>query len=132
MTGDEGSTTRSGGISRRRFVRDSVARAAGAAVAGPATALARQSGTANTVFRNGSVITVAGNRLAQAVAVAGGRIAYVGSDSGVAAFVGAGTEVIDLRGRTLMPGIHDGHLHPLAGGPAFTQPPLNYRKPDLP
>ena len=130
MTGDEGSTTRTG-ISRRRFVRDSVALAAGAAVAGPATALARRGGTANTVFRNGSVITVAGNRRAQAVAVAGGRIAYVGSDSGVASFVGAGTEVIDLGGRTLMPGIHDGHMHPLAGGLALTKPTLNYRKLDL-
>ncbi len=101
MPGDESSTAGSG-ISRRRFVRDSVALAASAAVAGPATALARQVGAANTVFRNGRVITVAGNRLAQAVAVTGGRIAYVGSDSGVASFVGAGTEVIDLRGRTLM------------------------------
>jgi hypothetical protein len=100
-------------------------------VAGPATVLARQVGAANTVFRNGSVITVAGNRRAQAVAVAAGRIAYVGSNGGVASFVGAGTEVIDLRGRTLMPGIHDGHMHPLAGGLALTKPTLNYRKLDL-
>ena len=61
MTGGERSTTRSG-ISRRRFVRDGVALVAGAAVASPATALARQVGTANTVFRNGRIITVAGNR----------------------------------------------------------------------
>jgi hypothetical protein len=128
VAGDDSSSTR---ISRRRFVRDGVALAAGAAVAGPATALAGQAGTASTVFRNGRVITVAGNRLAQAVAVTGGRIAYVGSDSGVASFVGAGTEVIDLRGRTLMPGIHDGHMHPLAGGLALTKPTLNYRKLDL-
>ena len=129
MTGDESSDTR-GRISRRRFVHDGVALATGAVLAGPATALG-QVGTANTVFRNGRVITVAGRRLAQAVAVTGGRIAYVGSDSGVAPFIGAGTEVINLRGRTLMPGIHDGHMHPLAGGLALTKPTLNYRKLDL-
>ena len=39
--------------------------------------------------------------------------------------------MIDLRGRTLMPGIHDGHTHPLAGGLALTKPTLNYRKLDL-
>ena len=127
--GDESSATRSG-ISRRRFVRDGVALAAGGAVAAPTTALA-QAGAANTVFRNGRVIAGTGHRLAQAVAVSNGRIVYVGSDSGVASFVGAGTEVIDLRGRTLMPGIHDGHIHPLAGGLALIKPTLNYRKLDL-
>ena len=68
---------------------------------------------------------------AEAVAVSAGRIAYVGSNSGAAAYAGPGTEVIDLRGRTLMPGIHDGHSHPLSGGLVLTKPTLNYRKLDL-
>ena len=122
MFGDE--------ITRRRFVRDGAAVAAGATLSGPASAFA-QAAPADTVFRNGRVFTVAGTRMAEAVAVSGGRIAYVGSDSGAAAFAGPGTEVIDLRGRTLMPGIHDGHTHPLAGGLALTKPTLNYRKLDL-
>lgn len=121
---------RQNGISRRRFVRDGVALTAGAALSGPASALA-QAGAADTVFRNGKVLTVAGRRVAQAVAVSGGQIAYVGSSSGAGAFVGPATEVLDLRGRTLMPGIHDGHSHPLAGGLVLTKPTLNYRKLDL-
>ena len=55
----------------------------------------------------------------------------MGSSSGAAPFVGPATEVIELRGRTLMPGIHDGHTHPLAGGLVLTKPTLNYRKLDL-
>jgi predicted amidohydrolase YtcJ len=72
-----------------------------------------------------------GRRVAEAVAVSGGRITYVGSDDGAAAYVGTATEVIELHGRTLMPGIHDGHTHPLSGGLALTKPTLNYRKLDL-
>jgi predicted amidohydrolase YtcJ len=118
------------GITRRRFVRDGAAVAAGAALAGPASALA-QSGPAETVLRGGRVLTVSGRRMAEAVAVRGGRIAYVGTSAGAAAFIGPATQVIDLRGRTLMPGIHDGHTHPLAGGLVLTKPTLNYRKLDL-
>ena len=118
------------GISRRRFVRDGATLAAGATLSGPAAALAG-SGSADTVFRNGRVLTVAGNRVAEAVAVSGDRITYVGSNGGAQESVGLGTEVIDLRGRTLMPGIHDAHTHPLAGGLALTKPTLDYRKLDL-
>ena len=118
-------------VSRRRFVRDGVALAAGATLSGQATALAGAAGPADTVLRKGRVLTAAGNRTAEAVAVSGGRITYVGSSSGAQAFVGPATEVIDLRGRTLMPGIHDGHTHPLAGGVVLTKPTLDYRKLDL-
>jgi predicted amidohydrolase YtcJ len=119
------------GMSRRRFVRDGVALAAGTTLAGSPTALARQSGPAETVFRNGKVLTVAGTGDAEAVAVSADRIAYVGSSSGAQALIGPGTEVIDLHGRTLMPGIHDGHVHPLAGGVQLTKPTFNYRQVDL-
>jgi predicted amidohydrolase YtcJ len=74
---------------------------------------------------------MAGTRAAEAVAVSAGQIAYVGSDGGAQAFVGAGTEVIDLCGRTVMPGIHDAHCHPLAGGVVLTKPTLDYKKLDL-
>ena len=97
----------------------------------PLGARAQQAGPAEFVFRGGKVLTMSGNRVAEAVAVAGGRITYVGSDSGAGAFVGAGTEVVELRGRTLMPGIHDGHMHPLSGGISLTKPTLNYRQLDL-
>jgi predicted amidohydrolase YtcJ len=120
-----------GGISRRRFVRDGATLALGTTLGVPAAAFAQQPGPADLVLRGGKVLTMRGRRVAEAVAVSGGRIAYVGSDSGAAAYVGAGTELIELRGRTLMPGIHDGHSHPLAGGLSLTKPTLDYRKLDL-
>jgi predicted amidohydrolase YtcJ len=102
-----------------------------AALGTPLAALAQQPAPADFVLRGGRVLTMRGTRVAEAVAVAGGRITYVGTDSGVAAFIGPATEVVELRGRTLLPGIHDGHTHPLSGGLALTKPTLNYRKLDL-
>lgn len=82
--------------------------------ASPATATgSTTAGTgarADLVLRHGAVETGTGRR-AQAVAVRDGRIVYVGSDAGVRRFIGRATEVVDLRGRTLMPGIQDGHAH---------------------
>ena len=114
-------------ISRRRFLGQSVALATGVALGGRATAFG-QAATADLVLRNGKVLTLAGGRQATAVAVSGGRIVYVGSNAGAQALVGAATEVIDAGGRMVMPGIHDGHTHPLAGGLALTKPTLDYRR----
>ena len=94
----------------------------GTALGAPLAAQAQQRGPAEVVFRGGRVLTMTGNRVAEAVAVAGGRISYVGADSGLTAFMGPATEVVELRGRTLMPGIHDAHMHPLSGGLALTKP----------
>jgi predicted amidohydrolase YtcJ len=71
---------------------------------------------ADLVFRNGGVYTVDAQRSwAEAVAVDGGRIVYVGSDAGVAPFIGANTELVDLGGRMLLPGLQDSHVHPPLG-----------------
>lgn len=81
---------------------------------------------AQIVLRNGFLYTLDRARpVAQALAVTDGKLAYVGSAAGVESFTGPGTEVIDLNGRMVMPGIHDGHIHPLAGGRQLTQPNLN-------
>ena len=81
-------------------------------------ALGRAQGApAAIVFRGGTVWTAdSAHPRATAVAVANGKIAYVGTDAGARAFVGPRTLVIDLRGRMLMPGIEDSHLHPATGG----------------
>ncbi|MBN9613496.1 MAG: hypothetical protein J0H64_08580, partial [Actinobacteria bacterium] len=50
-------------------------------------------------------------RRAEAVAVAGGRIVAVGTDAEVSEWVGAGTHVVELAGRAVIPGINDPHLH---------------------
>jgi predicted amidohydrolase YtcJ len=53
---------------------------------------------------------------AEAVAVSRGRISAVGSDAEIGAFVGPRTRRIDLRGRTLLPGFIDAHVHPVLAG----------------
>src|SRR5216683_1859882 len=53
---------------------------------------------------------------ATAVAVRGGRIVAVGSDDDVREVIGPRTEVIGLRGRALLPGFQDAHVHPAFAG----------------
>ena len=78
-------------------------------------AAAKKPRTADTVFKNGYVYTVnPGQRTAHAVAVRDGKIRYVGSNRGVRAFIGKKTEVVDLKGKMLMPSFSDGHAHPQA------------------
>ncbi|MBN8866445.1 MAG: amidohydrolase family protein [Solirubrobacterales bacterium] len=48
---------------------------------------------------------------ASAVGVTGDKISYVGDDQGAQAQIGPDTEVVDLHGKMLMPGVGDGHLH---------------------
>ncbi|NUU36938.1 amidohydrolase [Pseudomonas sp. C2B4] len=84
--------------------------------------------SADWVMRNGYVYTVDGkDSVQQAVAVTGGKIVYVGSDEGVASYVGTQTQVIDLAGRMLMPGFIDAHMHPGDGGRAMTLCDLKYQ-----
>ena len=83
---------------------------------------------ADMVMRNGYVYTVDGkNSVQQAIAVTGGKIVYVGSDEGVAAYIGTQTQLIDLAGRMLMPGFIDAHMHPGDGGRAMTLCDLKYQ-----
>src|SRR5213078_1728357 len=53
---------------------------------------------------------------AQAVAIRGGRIVFVGSTEGAAAWRGPASRVIDLQGATLLPGLVDSHVHILELG----------------
>src|SRR5260370_9867105 len=71
---------------------------------------------ADVDFVNGPVYTVdAARSWTDAVAVRGGRIAAVGGGA-VRPLIGAGTEVIDLAGKLLLPGFVDAHVHPVMGG----------------
>lgn len=64
------------------------------------------------VFINGEVLTMdVENRIVEAISVRGERIETVGSTDQIMSLVGPGTEVNDLRGRTLMPGFVDAHGH---------------------
>lgn len=77
-----------------------------------AGAQAQAQEAADTVFRNGVIDTVNSNsEMAEAVAVTAGVITYVGSNDGAEPYIGPQTKVVDLKGLTVMPGIHDGHIH---------------------
>jgi len=67
---------------------------------------------ADIVFLNGEVITAdSTNSVVEAVAVKKNRIIGVGTNSEVRALIGEETNVIDLQGRSLLPGFIDSHLH---------------------
>ena len=68
-------------------------------------------------FKNGSVITVnESDEIAQAVGVKGNKIVFVGSNEDIDQLIDEKTQVIDLKGRTLMPGLNDSHYHPILNG----------------
>ncbi len=72
---------------------------------------------ADVVFTGGHVHTVDTLRpRAEAVAVHGERISAVADAASLASTIGPRTRVVDLRGRMLVPGFQDAHVHPLSGG----------------
>jgi len=72
---------------------------------------------ADVVFVNGQVITVdSNNRIVEAVAVKRNQIEAVGSNEEIERWIGESTKMIDLQGRTLLPGFIDSHLHLLSYG----------------
>ncbi|HOK49809.1 MAG TPA: amidohydrolase family protein [Sedimentibacter sp.] len=72
---------------------------------------------ADTVYVNGNIYTVDENfSKAQAIAIKGQHIIGVGSNEDVKKFVGESTKVIDLQGKTVIPGLIEGHMHYPAEG----------------
>src|SRR5712691_5469446 len=78
--------------------------------------------TPDLAFVNGAVHTMdAASSRAQAVSVQGGRIVAVGTEDDIRPRLGPGTEVVDLRGRMLVPGFQDAHVHPVSSGVEMLQ-----------
>ena len=72
---------------------------------------------ADIVLRGGAVHTVDDTRpKAEAIAIRAGRITAVGDDREVAGLIGPRTRLIELRGRTVLPGFQDAHIHPPESG----------------
>src|SRR5262245_54806971 len=68
---------------------------------------------ADLILRNGKIITVDDRSSIQhAIAIKNGRILTVGADADVLKTRGPATQVIDLHGRTVLPGLIDSHTHP--------------------
>lgn len=80
---------------------------------------------ADLILHNGKVVTVDPQfSIRQAVAVKGGKITAVGTDAVVLKERGAGTRVVDLKGRTVLPGLIDSHVHALEAGLSEYRAPL--------
>ena len=93
-----------GGLISRRS-----AQAQGTTARPPAAPIVRP---ADMILKNGRIVTVdAAFTIAQAIAIAGDRILAVGPNDAVAAHAGPATRVVDLKGRTVVPGLIDGHAH---------------------
>src|SRR5215213_11853671 len=68
--------------------------------------------SADIVFKNGNVYTANDKAAhAQAIAVKGDRIVFVGTNAAAQRFVGANTRVVELKGNTVLPGFTDAHQH---------------------
>jgi len=73
-----------------------------------------QSVEADKIFLGGDFITVADNKTeVEALAVFQGKILAVGTEQEIFKFKAAHTEIIDLQGQTLLPGLIDAHTHPI-------------------
>jgi predicted amidohydrolase YtcJ len=102
----------------RKFAAMLLTTATGLSASGGASAA---QDAADLVLRHGTLYPVsAPGSLPGSIAVRAGRIVYVGDDAGVGPFVGPRSEVIELGGRAVMPGLIDAHSH-LEGLGAFLE-----------
>jgi predicted amidohydrolase YtcJ len=73
----------------------------------------------DTIFINGKLVVYDGAP-AHALAVRDGKIAAIGESSSIRALAGPSTRVIDLGGRTVIPGLIDSHIHAIRAGLSYT------------
>jgi len=89
---------------------------------------ARPEAPPDLIVHNAKVVTLdAKSRIAQALAVRNGRIVAVGDSAALLKQRGPITKVIDARGKTVLPGLYDSHVHPLGAATSEWAAPL----PDL-
>ena len=76
----------------------------------------------DTILLNAKVYTV--NPIqpwASAIAIQNGQITYVGDDQGARELIDSNTQVVNLKGRMILPGFHDIHVHPVDSGVLYQQ-----------
>lgn len=82
---------------------------------------------ADKIYINGTIFTAdADNTITEAIAFHDGKVLATGSVKEMLAFQNADSDLIDLEGKMLMPGIVDSHLHPFWGGLQLSGCNLNY------
>jgi predicted amidohydrolase YtcJ len=73
--------------------------------------------TATLILTHGKIHTLdRDNPLAEAVAIANGKILATGNHDRIMSFATQGTQIVDLKGSTVIPGLNDSHLHLIRGG----------------
>ena len=81
---------------------------------------------ADLILERGAVYTLnKAQPWAEAAAVAGGKIVFVGSNSEAKKFRGRETKVLDIAGKMVLPGFQDSHIHLISGGMELGQCNLN-------
>src|SRR6187401_711483 len=80
---------------------------------------AGQAQSADTILLGGKIVMFE-SAPAEALAVRGDRIVAVGRSADIRALAGPATRVIDLGGRTVIPGLIDSHIHAIRAGLSFT------------
>ena len=81
--------------------------------------------SADTVYVNGRIVTVdKAFTIAQAVAVKDGKFVGVGTSDEMRRYVSPTTRVVDLKGRTVIPGLMDSHTHMIGAGAGDTRAPV--------
>src|SRR3989441_5618178 len=106
-------------LSRRAFLQaGATGVAAGlAATLAPGGLAAQPAAGADLIVFNGRVATQDARRsFAAAVAIREGRFVAVGTDADIMTYRGDTTQMIDVGGRTVIPGLNDSHMHPIRGG----------------
>src|SRR5207245_1758398 len=107
-----------GGLMRKRFVIGTLSGVALVAwlALGTHRLAAQEAGQrADLILTNGKVLTVDNNfTIAEAVAVGGNKILAEGKAADIQKMAGSGTQVIDLKGKTVIPGLVDTHRHSYA------------------
>jgi len=90
-------------------------------LAGGSLALAQGVTPADIVITNAKIHTMdEANPTAEAVAVTGNKISYVGDAAGVDTLIGDDTQVIDAEGTLVLPGFNETHLHLLVAAAAIS------------
>src|ERR1700723_47851 len=72
---------------------------------------------ADTLLLNGKIVTLDGtSQVSEALAIEAGRIAATGMTDAMRKLAGPATQIIDLNGRTVIPGLIDSHIHAIRAG----------------
>src|SRR6185295_14533178 len=91
-------------------------------LAGTSAILLAQQSPPDLIFTNGKIITVDERfSIAQAVAIRGARVLAVGTNQEIAQLAGPNTRRIDLKGKAVIPGLIDNHMHLLRAGSTWVK-----------